>query len=283
MIYIELGGSYTDLNGKVFGNYEVKDEQTSVVYLELAKRFETSFGTVDATANVGEVFHDYTSDEFSYGFGLDYYPTNNSKIGYVYQNEEDNILNSYSAQYSYFFVEYVDNLSADTYQANVGVKIAFDDLLDVSTWKAPSNIKPHLSELHKFETMVFVDNMNIRSTNGVEQTSETMDRDDAPADTEAPQLTSTSGIHNENTAEGNNNHTEDYASIVSDNVTVDSNLVINITSNNPELTITKTGTSITFTRTDGTVSDITVTFTFEDEAGNISPTYTQTLLGLDDN
>ena len=39
--YAEVGGSYTKLNGKVFGDYEVVDEKTSLGYVELAKRWES--------------------------------------------------------------------------------------------------------------------------------------------------------------------------------------------------------------------------------------------------
>ena len=178
--YAELGGSYTKLNGEVFGDYEIKDEKTSLAYIELAKRWESSFGTIDTTANAGEVFYEYKDNEASYGFGIDYYPVDNAKLSYVYQYEKDNTVNSYAAQYSFVFVEYVDNISRDTYQVNVGVKVAFDNLFDVSTWKAPTNIKSHLSELHKFESITFDTNMQLQSTAGVQKTQAAIDRDKIP-------------------------------------------------------------------------------------------------------
>ena len=178
--YAELGGSYTKLNGEVFGDYEIKDEKTSLAYIELAKRWETSFGTIDTTANAGEVFYEYKDNEASYGFGIDYYPVDNAKLSYVYQYEKDNTVNSYAAQYSFVFVEYVDNISRDTYQVNAGVKVAFDNLFDVSTWKAPTNIKSHLSELHKFESITFDTNMQLQSTAGVQKTQAAIDRDKIP-------------------------------------------------------------------------------------------------------
>jgi len=178
--YVEIGGAYTQLDGKVFGDYEVKDEETSLAYLELAKRWESTIGTIDTTANAGEVFHEYRSDEFSYGLGLDYYPMNNTKLSYNYQNEENNIASTYAAQYSFFFAEYMDNLSLDTYQVNVGVKVAFDNLFDISTYKAPTNIKSHLSELHRFENVVFSTNMDIQSGAGVQKSAEAIVRDNLP-------------------------------------------------------------------------------------------------------
>ena len=130
-LYIELGGSYTQLDGNTIGaDYEVKDEETSLAYLELAKRWESSIGTIDTTANAGQVFHEFSDDEFSYGVGVDYYPMDNAKLGFNYQNEENNIANVYSAQYGYIFAEYLDNISSETYQVNAGVKIAFTDISD---------------------------------------------------------------------------------------------------------------------------------------------------------
>jgi hypothetical protein len=66
------------------------------------------------------------------------------------------------------FVEYANNISLHTYQANLGIKVAFDDLFDISTWKIPSHIKPHLSELHRFEEITFGSNMRVQSSKGVE-------------------------------------------------------------------------------------------------------------------
>jgi len=81
--YAEVGGSYTKLNGKVFGNYEIKDEKTSLGYAELAKRWESSIGTIDTTANAGKVFHEFTKDEASYGVGLEYYPMDNKHFKHI--------------------------------------------------------------------------------------------------------------------------------------------------------------------------------------------------------
>ena len=178
-LYVEIGGSYTQLDGSKIGNdYEIVDETTSLAYLEVAKRW---FDVLDTTANAGQVFHEFSNDEFSYGLGVDYYPTNNSKLGFNYQNEEDNIVSVYSAQYGYVFAEYVNNISSETYQANVGVKIAFTDLTDFSTYGMPTNIKPHLSELHRFESVAFGTNMEIQSSAGVSKTDEAIARDNQPA------------------------------------------------------------------------------------------------------
>jgi len=178
--YAEIGDSHTKLNGKVFGDYEIKDEKTSIGYIELAKRWESSFGTIDTTANAGQVFYEYKDNEGSYGLGVDYYPVDNAKLSYAYQYEKDNTINSYAAQYSFVFVEYVDNISRNTYQVNAGAKVAFDNLFDVSTWRAPTNIKSHLSELHKFESITFDTNMQLQSTTGVQKTQAAIDRDKIP-------------------------------------------------------------------------------------------------------
>jgi len=168
-IYLELGGSYTDLNGEKLGTaYQIVDEETGVAYVEAAKRWETPIGSIDTTANAGQVYYEFMDDQESYGVAVDYYPANNIKLGAAYQYEQDNISASYSAHYSLAFVEYSRNYSADTYYVTAGLKVAFDNLFDVSTWRAPANIKPHLSELHRFEQLVFSTNMNIQSTAGVQ-------------------------------------------------------------------------------------------------------------------
>ncbi len=172
-LYLELGGSYTKLNGSKIGtSYEIVDEKTKQTYIELAKRWEVSEITIDTTANFGRSYYEFKKDENSYGAGLDIYPTNSSKISYSYQNEKDNIASVYGLEYKGFFVEYADNISSKTYTAKAGVKIAFENLFDFSTYKMPTNIKPHLSELHKFENITFSTNMNIQSSQGVKMTDE---------------------------------------------------------------------------------------------------------------
>ena len=175
--YAEIGGSYTKLSGKVFGDYEIKDEKTSLGYVELAKRWESGIGTVDTTANAGKVFHEFRDDEASYGVGVEYYPMDNAKLAYAYQYEEDNIVNFYKAQYSFVFVEYTDSISDDTYKVNAGISVAFDDITDFSTYRAPSNIKTHLSELNRFENIVLAQNMALASSAGVQKTQAAIDRD----------------------------------------------------------------------------------------------------------
>ena len=174
--YAEVGGSYTKLIGKVFGDYEIVDEKTSLGYVELAKRWESAIGTIDTTANAGKVFHEFSDDEASYGAGVEYYPMDNTKLSYAYQYEKNNISNTYKAQYSYAFVEYNDNISNDTYKVTAGLAIAFDDITDFSTYRAPANIKSHLSELNRFENITFGTNMQIQSESGVKMTQAAKDR-----------------------------------------------------------------------------------------------------------
>jgi len=167
--YAEVGGSYTKLNGEVFGLYEIKDETTKLAYLEVAKRWESAIGTLDTTANAGRVFYEYKENESSYGVGVDYYPLDNAKLSYSYQHEKVNIVNAYSMHYSFLFVEYVDNISRNSYQLNAGLKLAFDELFDFTTYRAPQNIKSHLSELHRFENLTLTSNMQLQSTAGVQK------------------------------------------------------------------------------------------------------------------
>ncbi len=185
--YAEVGGSYTKLNGEVFGDYEVVDEKTSLGYVELAKRWESGIGTIDTTANAGKVFHEFSDDEASYGVGVEYYPMDNTKLSYAYQYEQDNISNTYKVQYSYVFVEYNDNISYDTYKVTAGLAVAFDDISDFSTYRTPSNIKSHLSELNRFENIVLSNNMALASSAGVKKTQAAIDRDAVP---EVPAISS---------------------------------------------------------------------------------------------
>lgn len=190
-LYVELGASLSELNGKKLGtDYEIVDETTKLAYIEVAKRFEIDYATIDITLNTGRIFKEFSSDENSYGGGIDIYPsfTNNLKVGYKYQNEKDNISNTYNVQYGYGFIEYVDKISTDTYQVNMGIKIAFSNLFDPSTYKMPTKIKPHLSELHRFEDISFSNNMNIQSTKGV-QSRKTNTKTTTPAVVSTPILT----------------------------------------------------------------------------------------------
>lgn len=181
-LYFEIGGSATQLNGSMVGaDYEVKNEKTNLAYLEVAKRWESFIGTIDTTANAGRVYHELSRDENSYGLAIDYYPLDNTKLGYKYQYEKNNILNVYSAQYGLAFVEYADNISTKTYQVTAGLKIAVGDFTDFSTYGIPHKIKPHLSELHRFEEVSFATNMNVQSSAGVSKTAAAVARDVAAA------------------------------------------------------------------------------------------------------
>ena len=99
------------------------------------------------------------------------------------------------------------------------------------------------------------------------------------ADTQAPALTTTTGTVTDLGTPGT--ETVDYSAIVSDNVTVDANMVIVITTPNAEVTVSNTGASVTFVRASGGANNEVVGFKFVDEAGNQSVEFTQTINGLD--
>lgn len=197
-LYTELGGSYTKLNGTNIGtDYIIEDEITKVGYVELVKRVEMPIGTMDTSMNYGRVDYGLKDDEDSYGAGIDYYLTDGLKISYKHQHEKNNNINLYSAGYGMFFMDFTDNISNNTNQATAGIKIAFDNLFDLSTWKAPRNIKPSIPESHRFETMVFASNMNIQSSRGIEhreifpdeESENTMDEPENTADSSDTQNT----------------------------------------------------------------------------------------------
>lgn len=182
-LYIELGGSTTRLNGKTIGTvYAIDSETTNRAYAEIAKRFDTSIGTFDTTLSGGRLYRGLGRDENNYGTGLDYYPTSNLKLGYYHAHSDSAVSNTYALSYGYLTASYSDNLSQNTHYASVGVQFAFTDITDISSYKMPTNIKPHLSELHAFEQMTFNANMNIQSTNGVHRTIAESDKSTVQTD-----------------------------------------------------------------------------------------------------
>ena len=178
-IYAEIGGAVTKLDGKVFGDYEITNETTSIVYGELVKRWFADSIVIDTTTNFGKVFHDYSDDETTYGVGLDIYPTVYSKLGGGYYYENNNKAYNLNFTYKAFFVEYSKNISADTYQANLGVKFTCKDVWTFSGCSAPTNIVKDISELHRFEDISFSTNMELQSNEGVVMTQEAKDRIEA--------------------------------------------------------------------------------------------------------
>lgn len=165
-LYLELGVLYSKQNITETGFIDKNDSENSRrEYLEVAKRWESSFGIVDTTFNYGNVDSKDLNNVSFYGGGISYYPTNSSKLSFVYSNEKNNSSSIYDFQYGMFFVGYTDNISDDTYTIKAGLKVVFNDLFDFSTYKSPTNIKSHLTELDKFETLTFSTNMNIQLKN----------------------------------------------------------------------------------------------------------------------
>ena len=99
------------------------------------------------------------------------------------------------------------------------------------------------------------------------------------ADTEAPALTMTEHTVTDTGTLGV--EIVDYAEYVSDNVTSDANLGIEVTTPNVEVAVTNTGASVRFERIAGGAGDEVIGFVFVDEAGNKSAKLTQTIGGLD--
>lgn len=188
-LYLELGGSSTRLNGKTIGTlYSIDSETTNRAYAEIAKRFDTSMGTFDTTLSGGRLYRGLGKDENSYGAGVDYYPVSNVKLGYYHAHSDSAVSNTYALSYGYLTASYNDSLSSKSRYASIGVQFAFSDITDISSYKMPTNIKPHLSELHAFEQMTFGANMNIQSTNGIHRT--TVEQTDNATTATAPTLDS---------------------------------------------------------------------------------------------
>ncbi len=175
-IYFEIGGSYTQLDGKPIGTgFFIDDETTKRAYVEGVKRWEIKNFTIDTSVNVGKFIPELGTNTTSYGMGVDLYPNfiAGSKIGYSFQYEDNNVLHGIEAQYGYLAASYKRNTSQDTYQATLGLKIAFDNLFDAKSYGKPSGIIPHISELHAFESIVLDANTKIQSSQGVQANAKT--------------------------------------------------------------------------------------------------------------
>ena len=150
-LFFELGMSYVQLKGGDIGDdYTLADEITQSMYFEAVKRFEGQFGTLDLSSNIGETFHESGSDEHYWGLGLNYYPTAYSKLSAFHNHEQGNKYTTYEAGYKLLTATYRDCASGE-HEFFIGVKFAFDNLLDPSTYAIPTNILPDISENDKFE------------------------------------------------------------------------------------------------------------------------------------
>lgn len=168
-LYTEIGFSNTKLKGKDIGDDDpVQSETTKLGYIELAKRIKTDIGTIDTSINKGKSFYEFKDNEKSTGFALDYYPSVNTKLSASSQFERGNNINTLGIKHKHWFANYQRNTSQNTNKIELGLSFAFDNSFDFSTYSSQQTL-PHLSELHRFEDVVLSGNMNIQSTNGIQQ------------------------------------------------------------------------------------------------------------------
>ena len=102
---------------------------------------------------------------------------------------------------------------------------------------------------------------------------------DPTPDTEAPVLTITEHTVRDSGTLGI--EVVDHSDHVSDNVTPDADLRIEVTTPNAEVAVTNTGASVRFERIAGGAGDEVIGFVFVDEAGNKSAELVQTILLFD--
>ncbi|MCK9372773.1 MAG: hypothetical protein M0P91_06220 [Sulfuricurvum sp.] len=141
-VYVEVGSSINKLNGGL----TVPDQTTKQMYADITKRFDTSAGTLDTSLSCGNIGSEFTENKNFYKIGMDYYPVNNARLAYVYSRIEGNTSNNFSLAYGYLIAAYRNSLSYDARTITLGVQFAFADMLDISSYTMPTNIKLHLSE-----------------------------------------------------------------------------------------------------------------------------------------
>lgn len=141
-VYVEAGSRISKLKG----GSVVPDQTTKQMYANINKRFDTSAGTLDVSLSGGRIDLEYTENKNYGNVGVNYYPVDNAYLGYSYIYMQGNIINNYSLAYGYLTAAYSDSLSRDDYTISLGVQFAFAEMLDLSSYTMPTNIKRHLSE-----------------------------------------------------------------------------------------------------------------------------------------
>lgn len=141
-LYVEAGSSVSKLNG----GSTISDQTTKQMHAGIAKRFDTSAGTLDTFLSGGRIDPEFTENKNYCTVGLNYYPVDNARLGYTYSYMHENIITSYSLAYGYLIAAYRNSLSYDARTITLGVQFAFADMLDISSYTMPTNIKLHLSE-----------------------------------------------------------------------------------------------------------------------------------------
>ena len=162
-INIEAGSSLTQvIANKTNPENAISNQTLQDTYYQIAKRSETPVGTVDVTLNGNQLYQNLAVKGQNYGSSFNYYPNKNIKLGYSYMNMQNNVSNDYVLNYGYFATEYTNNIALNTYSVTVGFKAKFSDITKISSYKAPTNIKPSNVVSHKFDEMVLTNNMNLR-------------------------------------------------------------------------------------------------------------------------
>lgn len=141
-LYVEAGSSISKLNGGSI----VPDQTTKRMYAGITKRFDTSAGTLDTFLSGGRIDPEFAENKNYCNVGVNYYPVDNARLGYTYSYMQGNIITNYSLAYGYLVAAYSNSLSYDAHTITLGVQFAFADMLDISSYAMPTNIKLHLSE-----------------------------------------------------------------------------------------------------------------------------------------
>jgi hypothetical protein len=140
-LYIEVGGSATKLDS----DNAITDETTKNVGIHATKRWESAIGTLDTSVGVNRIYQNISNENYYIG-AINYYPVDNARLGFSYSYSEQSISNNFAFAYGYLYANYTNNITYDSRNVTVGIQCAFSNVTDFSSYKMPTNIKPHISE-----------------------------------------------------------------------------------------------------------------------------------------
>ena len=136
-LYVEVGGSAT--------KFDSDNGTAKYIGIHTTKRWESSIGTLDTSVDANRIYQTI-SDANYYTARINYYPVDNARLGFSYSYSDQSISNRFLLAYGYLYANYSKNITYDDRSVTVGVQCAFANVTDFSSYRMPTNIKPHISE-----------------------------------------------------------------------------------------------------------------------------------------
>ncbi|MDD2829679.1 MAG: hypothetical protein PHW18_08915 [Sulfuricurvum sp.] len=140
-LYVEAGGRIT----KHDDSTNVTDETIKVMGAHITKRWESTIGTLDTSIGANRTYQKFSDTNYYYGT-VNYYPVDNARIGASYSYSDQSISNRFALAYGYLYANYSKDITHDKRNVTLGVQCAFSNVTDFSSYRMPTNIKPHISE-----------------------------------------------------------------------------------------------------------------------------------------